>query len=127
VLGNPATTSTRWLVTASAFAALTVGLLTGPLALPAAAEGTASTYNVEAALGLDGALKVTETITFSEQAPSTVTQKFETREDLMGDRQYVQTLSDIRATVDGGAVDARPQSDDRFTTITVPPMARNRS
>jgi hypothetical protein len=120
VLGNPATTSTRWLVTASAFAALTVGLLTGPLALPAAAEGTASTYNVEAALGLDGALKVTETITFSEQAPSTVTQKFETREDLMGDRQYVQTLSDIRATVDGGAVDARPQSDDRFTTITVP-------
>ena len=120
MLGNPARTSTRWVVTASAFAVLTVGLLTGPLALRAAAEGTASTYNVEAALGLDGALKVTETITFTDQAPSAVTQKFETREDLMGDRQYVQTLSDIQATVGGGAVDPRPQSDDRFTTITVP-------
>ena len=121
---NPARPTLR-LVAASALAALALGLIAGPLALPAAAQGTASTYVVDATLDLNGALKVTETITFTEEAPSTVTQKFETREDLMGDRQYVQTLSDIRASVEGGSVDPRPQTDGRFTTITVPTNGAN--
>ena len=121
---NPARPTLR-LVAASALAALALGLIAGPLALPAAAQGMASTYVVDATLDLNGALKVTETITFTEEAPSTVTQKFETREDLMGDRQYVQTLSDIRASVEGGSVDPRPQTDGRFTTITVPTNGAN--
>jgi len=125
VLAKPVRTSTRRLLAASVLAAVTAVLLAGPLALPATAEGTASTYVVDAALSLDGALKVTETITFSGEAPSTVTQKFETREDLMGDRQYVQTLSNIRASVEGGAVDPQPQTDDRFTTVTVPTNGAN--
>jgi Predicted membrane protein (DUF2207) len=121
---NSARTTLR-LGAASALAAVTLALMAGPLALPAAAQGTASTYVVDATLDLNGALKVTETITFAEDAPSTVTQKFETREDLMGDRQYVQTLSEIRASVEGGSVDPRPQTDGRFTTITVPTNGAN--
>ena len=117
---NFARTTTNRLRAAAAVGALALGLLAGPMALSASAQGTASSYVVDASLGLDGALKVSQTITFAGEAPANVTQKFETREDLMGDRQYVQTLSDFNATVRGASVDPSPQTDGRFTTITVP-------
>ena len=117
---NSARTTTHRLRAVAVLVALTLGLLAGPLALTASAQGTASTYVVDAALGLDGVLKVSETITFAGEAPPNLTQKFETREDLMGDRQYVFTLSDFKATVKGASVDPNPQADGRFTTITVP-------
>ena len=61
MLANSATT-TRRLGALLAFFALTFGLLAGPLALTAHAEGNASTFVVEANLAKDGTLKVTETI-----------------------------------------------------------------
>ena len=70
--------------------ALGLGLLAGPLALPAHAEGTAQTFVVEASLDARRRLAVTQTITFTGDVPSELVQKFETREDLVGDRQYVQ-------------------------------------
>ena len=39
---------------------------------------------------------------------------------LVGDKQYVQTLDAITATVGGAAVTPGVTSDDRFTTVTVP-------
>ena len=103
-----------------AFCLLTCGLLIGPLALTAHAEGNASTFIAEGNLSKDGTLKVKQTISLAGAVPPELSQKFETREDLVGDRQYVQKLSDITATVKGAQVQPTIKSDDRFTTVTVP-------
>ena len=103
-----------------AFCLLTCGLLAGPLALTAHAEGTASTFIAEGSLSKDGTLRVKQTTRFTGVVPAELSQKFETREDLVGDRQYVQRLSDITATVEGAAVPPTINSDDRFTTVVVP-------
>ncbi|MCW2809849.1 MAG: hypothetical protein JWP61_307 [Friedmanniella sp.] len=115
---NTALTSRR-LGAVLASAALALGLTAGPLALTAHAEGTASTVVADGNLAKDGTLSVTETITFSGNAPRTVTQRFETRENLLGDRQYVQTLSKVSATAQGAPVDTTVTPDGRFTTVTV--------
>jgi hypothetical protein len=103
-----------------AFCLLTCGLLAGPLALTAHAEGTASTFIAEGNLAKDGTLKVKQTITLTGAVPPELSQRFETREDVVGDRQYVQTLSDITASVKGAEVQPTITTDDRFTTVTVP-------
>jgi hypothetical protein len=103
-----------------AFCLLTCGLLAGPLALTAHAEGNASTFIAEGNLAKDGTLKVKQTITLTGAVPPELSQRFETREDLVGDRQYVQTLSDITATVKGAVVQPTITTEDRFTTVTVP-------
>ena len=104
-----------------AFCLLTCGLLAGPLALPAHAEGNASTFVAEGNLAKDGTLRVKQTIILTGAVPAELSQKFETREDLVGDRQYVQTLSDITAMVKGAAVQPTiTTTEDRFTTVTVP-------
>src|SRR4029453_10971759 len=102
------------------FFLLTLCLLAGPLALTAHAEGTASTFVAEGNLSKDGTLRVRQTITFTGAVPAELSQKFETREDLVGDRQYLERLSDITATVQGAAVQPTINADDRFTTVTVP-------
>jgi len=103
-----------------AFCLLTCGLLVGPLALTAHAEGNAATFIAEGNLAKDGTLKVKQTITLTGAVPPELTQQFETRENLVGDRQYVQQLSDITAMVKDTQVQPTIKSDDRFTTVTVP-------
>ena len=95
------------------------GLLLGPLSLPAAAEGTASLFDVHADLAADGALKVQQTITFSGSAPAQVSQKFELAQDIVGQRQYVMQLSGLSAAAGGAAVTPQQSDDGRFSTITV--------
>jgi Predicted membrane protein (DUF2207) len=102
-----------------AFCLLTCGLLAGPLAVPAHAEGSASTFVAEGNLAKDGTLRVKQTIILTGPVPAELSQKFETREDLVGDRQYVQTLSDITAMVKGATVQPTISTEDRFTTVTV--------
>lgn len=99
--------------------ALTLGLLAGPLTLPAHAEGTVSTFAVDSTLAADGTLKVQQTITFSGAVPPQLSQKFETRENLVGDRQYVYDLSDIKATANGKDLAPEVTEDDPFTTVTM--------
>lgn len=99
---------------------LAAGLCAGPLAGPAHAEGRASTVLVQGNLTKDGALTVRERVTFTGQPPAQLTQKFETRADLVGDRQYVLSLSPVTATADDAAVNARSTTEDRFTTVSVP-------
>jgi hypothetical protein len=103
-----------------AFCVMTCGLLAGPLALTAHAEGTASTFIAEGNLAKDGTLKVKQTITLTGAVPAELSQRFETREDLVGDRQYVQKLSDITAAVKGTQVQPTIKTEDRFTTVSVP-------
>jgi hypothetical protein len=119
VLANLPRTLSRlgWMI---AFCLFTCGLLLGPLALTAHAEGTASTFIAEGNLAKDGTLRVKQTITLTGPVPAQLSQRFETREDLVGDRQYVQTLSEITATVKGAEVQPTITTDDRFTTVTVP-------
>jgi hypothetical protein len=119
VLENPARTKPRRLAAVLALAALIVAMLAGPMTLTAHAEGTASSFVVDANLGDDGRLLVTQTITFAGTAPGTLAQRFETRENLVGDREYVQTLSDISATVGGQKITPDVVPDGRFTTVTL--------
>ncbi len=100
--------------------AVAAGLWAGPLAGPAHAAGTASSVVVRANLAKDGALQVTETLTFTGSAPERVEQRFETRQDLVGDRQYVQALSAVTATAGGSAATPEVSTDDRFTTVGLP-------
>src|SRR5512133_3147482 len=103
-----------------AFCRLTAGLLAGPLTQRGHAESNAMTFIAEGNLAKDGTLKVKQTITLTGAVPAELSQKLETREDLVGDRQYVQKLSDITAMVKGVVVQPTIKSDDRFTTVTVP-------
>ncbi|WP_344801953.1 DUF2207 family protein [Microlunatus ginsengisoli] len=102
-----------------AMLAAAAALLIGPLSLPAAAEGTASVFDAKAELAADGALRVQQTITFAGTAPANVSQTFELRQNIVGQRQYVMQLSDVTASI-GGQTVAPTQSDhDRFRTVTV--------
>lgn len=114
------TTPRRRLGALLASCAVAAGLWAGPLASPAHAAGTASTVAVQAELARDGALTVRETVTFSGEAPAELTQRFETREDLVGDRQYVRTVSAVGATLGGAPATPTVSTEDRFTTVTVP-------
>jgi len=71
-----------------AFCLLTCGLLAGPLALTAHAEGNASTFIAEGNLSKDGTLKVKQTITLAGAVPPELSQKFETRENLVSQSTY---------------------------------------
>lgn len=99
---------------------LTFGLLVGPLTGTASAEGTASSVVVSGNLSKDGTLELTETITFEGAAPAQVSQKFETTEDVIGDRRYEQTISGVTATADGSSVTPVVEPAGRFTTVTIP-------
>lgn len=110
----------RQVLAVLAFCAVTCGLLVGPLSLPAHAEGNAATFVVDANLAADGTLKVEQTITFTGAVPAELSQRFETRENLLGDRQYVREISAVSATANGKPLDARTTREDRFTTVTVP-------
>jgi len=114
------TTSRRRLGAVLASCAVAAGLLVGPLATPAHAEGTASTVVAAGNLAKDGTLRVRETITFDGAAPAEVRQQFETRQDLVGDRRYESRLSAISATAGGAALTPQVQEESRYTTVTVP-------
>ena len=110
----------RRVVALLALLLLAVALVAGPLARPAHAEGTASSVVVAGNLAKDGTLKVTETVALDGTAPGQVTQKFETVQDLIGDRRSTTTISDVTATVGGASVTPSVSTDGRYTTVTAP-------
>ncbi len=119
-LDGPAQTSARrrlWRLVA--LGALALGLVVGPLGLTAHAEGNAASFVVAANLTKDGALKVEQTITFTGPVPAEVSQKIETRENLIGNREYELTLSGISASAKGKAISPDVSPAGRFTTISV--------
>lgn len=87
----------------------------------ARAEGTVSSLTVDATLGADGMLAVTETYEFGGgDAPSELVKAFATRENGVGDVQYVQHITEVTATVGGQQVEATVDVDRDRTTVTVP-------
>ena len=107
--------------------ALALGLLAGPLALTARAEGTASTFVVDRQPRAGRHAQGDADITFAGQVPAEVNQKFETR------RTWSATGGTCRRSVasppppaEPGHADDRP-SDDRFTIVTFPTNGPPRS
>lgn len=105
---------------ATALAALVLALLAGPLALPAQAAGSASTVVADGNLAKDGTLRVTQTVTFSGPVPAQLSERFETRQNLLGSREQEVRLSAFSATAKGAAVTPAVTTDGRYTTVTVP-------
>ncbi|GAB2589471.1 DUF2207 family protein [Microlunatus antarcticus] len=122
---HPETTPAAWasprrLLVLVAPLLVALALVAGPTARTAHAEGTASSVVTTGNVAKDGTLKMTETITFDGAAPAEVTQKFETVQNSVGDRQYKTTISEVTATAGGAAVTPQVSTDSRYTTVTVP-------
>ena len=79
MLSHPASTRRRRIAVLVTFLLVTVGLLVGPFADRAHAEGTATTFVVDATVRADGRLEVEQTMTFAAPVPAQVSQRFETR------------------------------------------------
>ncbi|MFC7624480.1 DUF2207 domain-containing protein [Microlunatus sp. GCM10028923] len=103
-------------------AALAVALLAGPMVRPAHAEGTASSMDVQAQLGLDGVLKVQQKIVFSGSVPAQVTQRFALRQLLKqdSDRERVLQIGEFTAKAGGADVAVAEDRDSKAVTVTLP-------
>lgn len=103
-------------------AALAVALLAGPLAQQARAEGTASSMDVQADLGLDGVLEVRQKIVFSGSVPAQVTQRFALRQPLKQDtdRERVLQIGGFAAKAGGADVAVAEDRDSKAVTVTLP-------
>ena len=105
-------------------------LLAGLLVLTAALAGVAaprafaaelvSKYAVEGSLAADGTLSVQATITFDGTAPASLVQRFATTREVLGDREYVYRLSDVKVTVGGQPVQASVSDEGGYTVVTMP-------
>ena len=105
-------------------------LLAGLLVLTAALAGVAaprafaaelvSKYAVEGSLSADGTLSVQATITFDGTAPASLVQRFATTREVLGDREYVYRLSDVKVTVGGQPVQASVSDEGGYTVVTMP-------
>ena len=112
----------RFTVFSLLLVALAAALLAGPMARPARAEGTASSVDVQAQLGLDGVLKVTEKITFTGSVPGEVKQRFGLRQPLKQDpdRERVQQISGFTAKAGGSDIKVNEVRDNQSVTVTMP-------
>ncbi len=95
--------------------------LVGVAQRTAHAAGPVASLVVDATLGEDGNLTVSETYTLSgEGAPAELVKAFSTRADGIGDIQYRQRIEGLTATVDGAPVEALVQVERDRTVVTVP-------
>ena len=101
------------------FLLVTVGLSVGPLTERAHAEGTATTFVVDATVNREGLLTVEQTMTFAAPVPAQVSQRFETERDLVGDRRQVFTMGDFSATAQGNETELQIERAGRFTTVAI--------
>lgn len=102
-----------------ALCALSLALLSGPLTLTARAEGTAKTFEVESTLDADGTYHVEQTMTFDGAAPDTVSQRLATRQNIVGERQYVYEITDVKATADGSDASPTVETSQEETTLSI--------
>lgn len=104
------------------FAGLLVlaAVVVGPSATRAMAAETVETYVVQGAINADGSLNVTATITFDGAAPASLVQKFANARQVIGDRVYVYTLRDVKATIADQPINATVTQQDGQTVVTMP-------
>lgn len=118
----------RRVVVVGSLVAAGMGLLAGPLTLPAAADGgTVSDFIATAQLDADGTLHVQQLISFSGTAPAQLSQTFTLKQDVVGNRQYVMTLSDVTAKVGDKLVTPTESDDGRYHTVTIDTAGTNRA
>lgn len=77
------------------------------------------TLTVEGELGADGILTVTETYEFAGDAPATFSKRFATRENGVGDVQYVRQINQVSATVAGSPADVEVRPGEDATVVEV--------
>lgn len=97
-----------------------IAVTVGPSASRAFAAESVATYTVDGAINADGSLAVTATIAFDGTPPATLVQKFATTRTVLGDRQYVYQLNDIKATVGGQPINAAITQEGDQTVVTLP-------
>lgn len=103
---------------------LLLALLLATLAMVASnpgralAQGTVDTYDVTARLDEQGVLRVEQTMTYEGAAPGTVEQRFATRENAVGDAQYVYRLTDVTVTAGGNPVTPTVDEGHEATTVS---------
>lgn len=97
----------------------TLAMLVGPMASTAAAEDTAKSVVVDGKLAADGSLRLRQTLAFDGPAPAEVSQRIATREIIVGDLEYVYTVSEIQATAGDTDLEPSIEEDSDSTTITV--------
>lgn len=93
--------------------------LLGPGASRAFAAEQVGSYAVEGTVNTDGSLAVAATITFDGTAPATLTQRFATTREVIGDREYQFALNDIKATVNGTPIETTVTTEPGYTVVTM--------
>ncbi|MDO5683051.1 MAG: DUF2207 domain-containing protein [Propionibacteriaceae bacterium] len=98
----------------------TLGLLLGVGGLPAHAAETVALHQTTATINPDGSVAVTSTLRFDGAPPSEIVQRFRTREEVLGQRDIVFTVTDLRATA-GGQDIGRVATEAEHVVLTMTP------
>lgn len=96
-----------------------LALLLVPFAPLAHAAEQASELNVDAKLAKDGALTVSQTLTFTDAAPAEITQRLANTRETLNKSDYVYTFTDVAASSDGAALPVTTTTDGGYTVIKV--------
>jgi len=96
-----------------------VALLVGQASPRAYAAEAVASYAVQGSIDPDGTLSVEATIAFEGPAPASLVQKFATTREVVGDREYVFQLSDIRATVGGQPINVAVTQEGNQTVVSM--------
>lgn len=108
----------------SALLALLATLLLAQLALfgaaaPARAADKLSSYDSKVTVAKDGSLEVSSVLTFDGAPPNTLEQAFALREEIVDQREYVFTVTELKATAGGKDIgQVRTEGDRQIITIT---------
>ncbi|HHV20898.1 MAG TPA: DUF2207 domain-containing protein [Propionibacterium sp.] len=100
--------------------ALAFGLLLGFGGLPAHAADQLATHVTQATVNGDGSLEVTSTMRFDGPPPAEVIQRFRTKEEVVGERDYVFGVADLRASANGHDI-GRVTEEAEHVVLTIAP------
>ncbi|WP_147264048.1 DUF2207 family protein [Desertihabitans brevis] len=96
-----------------------LALVLAAVAVPARAEGNASLLDIQVELERSGVARVTQTLTFDGEVPEEITQRIAVRENVLGDREHVYEVTDVRVEADQPLTPEVEQGADAVT-VTVP-------
>jgi hypothetical protein len=102
---------------------LLIGVL-ATLGLPAHAADEVTNHSSELVINADGSLEVTSTMTFEAGAPARVEQEIALTEEIVDEREYVFTVSDLTVTADGAAAGTTDIGRDAAVVVVEQPGAR---
>lgn len=106
-----------WVLCAALLMTVAVLLTVAPTL--ARADVHVTTLDVQGKLAADGTLAVTETYAFNADLPGQFTKTFHTRENGLGDAQYVQRIENVTATLAGKPAAVRTSVGSDTTVVTV--------